>query len=239
MHLFGGHSVSITAADSWAEIIIYNWGTGGWSRLAWWFPSASVLEAVEPGQTFVMLCRASQQVGPHLKRLGVTAPKPPFRSGPRYDRQNQKRQRLQPANGAEPRFLPDGLRKRPPGVRLLHTPQASGCQAWNSARLRRSWMGSLVIFICPNRVARPPTIQHPLPSTSCSILLKKARNAVAAEELWPYCVAPMVQLQHAVPIRQIIQKTEVNLLWFYGFLLSLGSWEFLDDSQSVYSAGLL
>lgn len=52
-------------------------------------------------------------------------------------------------------------------------------------------------------------------------------------------VSLMVRLQHAVSIRRIIQKSEVNLLWFYGFLLSLGSWEFLDDSQSIYSIELL
>lgn len=108
--------------------------------------------------------------------------------------------------------------------------------------------GAISDFYLFNWIARPPTIQ---PNPPCTLsVLSATPKLITLQAQCDVCagalailhhsgVPLMVRLQHAVPIRQIIQKSEVNLLWFYGFLLSLGSWEFLGDSQSVYSVRLL
>lgn len=90
----------------------------------------------------------------------------------------------------------------------------------------------------PTYCSTKPTRRAQLPAPHTLGHMQHRFSTMAAEELWPYCIST-ASIQHVVPIRQIIQKSEVNLLWFNGFLLSLGSRGFLDSSQKISSVKLL
>ncbi|MEQ2282037.1 hypothetical protein AMECASPLE_036402 [Ameca splendens] len=94
-----------------------------------------------------------------------------------------------------------------------HTSNSFGCQAGTSSR--RLQTGLLVIPICSNRSPAHPTRQ-PNPACTLTFLLRTTTLTVTLSKssaiLHQSSVPVKVQLQHVVPIRQISQKSEVNLL---------------------------
>ncbi|KAK2909781.1 hypothetical protein Q8A73_007496 [Channa argus] len=164
-------------------------------------------KALEPGQTCVTLCRASQRVRPHLKQPGVAALKPPFRAGPGTTAKTQKRHRLQPAAALKPVSSQTKFVTSPP----LHTPRhlrSGGKKVPGGEQLQTSRFVNGAFNDCT--------------TVTCTLnfLLRRSKAPSVAglvQRLWRLIwfrpsMRLMVQLQHAAPIRQITQESEKPLL---------------------------